>query len=61
MHWRTVHFVIPPGLEPRSSEPESDILSIELWDQMFVFHFHNSTKPEPDILCPAKAVKTDIH
>lgn len=24
--------VIPSGLEPKSSEPESDILSIELWD-----------------------------
>ena len=25
--------MIPSGLEPKSSEPESDILSIELWDQ----------------------------
>ena len=24
-------FVTLPGFEPRSSEPESDILSIELW------------------------------
>ena len=23
--------VTPPGIEPRSSEPESDILSIKLW------------------------------
>jgi hypothetical protein len=23
--------VTPPGFEPRSSEPESDILSFELW------------------------------
>ena len=26
------YVVIPPGLEPGSSESESDILSIELWD-----------------------------
>ena len=28
--------VIPPGFEPRSSEPESDILSIELWDHFYL-------------------------
>ena len=26
--------VTPPGFEPRSSEPESDILSIELWGRI---------------------------
>ncbi len=25
--------VIPPGFEPRSQEPESCILSVELWDR----------------------------
>jgi hypothetical protein len=24
------------GLEPKSSEPESEILSIELWNQFFI-------------------------
>ena len=28
----TKAFVIPPGFEPRSKEPESSILSIKLWD-----------------------------
>lgn len=28
-------WVTPPGFEPRSSEPESDILSIELWGRYF--------------------------
>jgi hypothetical protein len=27
--------VTPPGFEPRSSEPESDILSIELWGRFY--------------------------
>ena len=28
--------VTPPGFEPESSEPESDILSIELWGRKFM-------------------------
>lgn len=31
-----LYFVTPPGFEPRSSEPESDILSIELWGRFTV-------------------------
>ena len=27
-------FVTPSGFEPESPEPESDILSIELWDHL---------------------------
>ena len=30
------HLVIPPGFEPRSQEPESCILSIELWDRYWL-------------------------
>ncbi len=30
-------FVIPPGFEPESSEPESDILSVELRDLFLKF------------------------
>ena len=29
-------FVTPSGFEPKSSEPESEILSIELWGQWIV-------------------------
>ncbi len=37
--------VIPPGFEPRSKEPESFILSIELWDQSLFLWCKNNKIP----------------
>lgn len=50
-------FVTPTGFEPISSEPESEILSIELWGPIYyanienifipisLFKTHNATEP----------------
>ncbi len=34
-HSEKLCFVTPSGFEPKSSEPESEILSIELWSRYF--------------------------
>lgn len=41
-------FVTPSGFEPKSSEPESDILSIELWSRYLFWVLSSMLRVKPE-------------